>query len=833
MNGFTRRPLATLIACLFVGMPAAHAVDAVPGAASGGAVSDADPMPSLRVERKFNVMAKKRTGRRLPFGVDYSVDLKEGDDYPLFIIADHMDGRAGDVTEAEGHVELRRAGTLLMADRATYMPADDEVDATGHVLLMQEGGEIRTPHLRMRMAEQIGFAESADYRVASNIKNRFYEPQQTLSSVSSISANASGSPMMLHVPSSYGLPTQVTEPRQIEVGGHAERIDFVGENQMLLTDATYSTCKPGDTDWYFKADQIALDFDRNEGDAKGAALWFKEVPVLYTPVAGFPVGDKRRTGFLHPHWATSTKNGFDFTLPFYWNIAPDYDLTLYPRYLSKRGTQLGGDMRYLDYNYQGFLRFEYLPNDERTGLNRHAYQIQHRHDLGQGLSALFNWNAVSDDTYWQDFSSRLLQTSQTQLPRQLQLSYVPSPGWQSTLQVLRYQTLQPDPTTTIVRPYFLEPQLNITGYQPNISFMDFSMVGQFSRFIHQDVSKVQGDRLVLYPQFSAPIVQPAFQITPKVGLHMTSYNMDRVNAGQEPSFSRVLPVFSIDSTVSFERETRLFDGDYIQTLEPRLYYVRIPYKDQSRYPVFDSGLTDFNFSQIFSENRYTGFDRVNDANQLTAAVTSRLLDSTTGIERVKAMIGQRYYFSPQRVAITGETTRQADFSNLVAAITGLVLPKTYSDVTWEYNYNDGRTERFSAGARYQPELGKVFSASYRYTRDPLSATPTVDQVDLAGQWPISGGWYGVGRYNYSIRDGKVLEAIAGVEYNAGCWATRVVAQRLGAISGAPNTTLFFQLELSDFGSLGSNPIGLLRRSVPGYGKINELSSSDNKLLSTQ
>ena len=295
--------------------------------------------------------------------------------------------------------------------------------------------------------------------------------------------------------------------------------------------------------------------------------------------------------------------------------------------------------------------------------------------------------------------------------------------------------------------------------------------------------------------------------------------------------SRTLPIVSLDSSVIFERESNWLDRDYIQTLEPRLYYLNIPYKDQSRIPVFDSGLTDFNFAQMFAENRYSGFDRINDANQLTAALTTRLLDANTGVERFKAMLGQRYYFKQQRVTLPTESVRSTDFSNLVAAVNGLVLPKTYADAAWEYNYNKGINERFSLGMRFQPELGKVLSASYRYTRDPLTAISQVDQFDLAGQWPLSANWYAVGRYNYSLRDKQLLEAIGGLEYNAGCWATRAVVQRLEAVSGTPNTTFFLQLELNDFGSVGSNPIQLLRRSIPGYGKTNELPNSGSLLTS--
>ena len=802
------------------------------------AASDTVPV-RLRVERKFNVLGKKKKPLVPDVGIDYPVELKKGDSYPLFVVADQIEGRTEEVTEAEGNVELRKAGTLLYADKVLYRPLDDEIEATGQVRLLQEGAELKSPHLRMRLSEQIGFAEQAEYRIVREVASKVYRPQQIVITAATSNATAAGAPMMLNVPNSYGLPTTLPPRRPSEAAGQAERVDFEGENQIRLSDATYSTCKPGQTDWYLQSSEMHLDYDENVGDARDASVWFGGVPIFYSPYASFALNHKRRSGFLHTFYSASTKNGFDITLPYYWNIAPNYDATLYPRYMGKRGIQLGGEAQYLDYNYRGTWRGEYLPNDEIEQRRRYAYNIQHLHNLGRGVSATVNWQAVSDDRYWEDLSSRLLQTSATQLPRQLVLGYAPLPGVQSSLQVLRYQTLQPDPTNPIARPYFLEPQLNVLGYKPNVLKTDLSMIGQYSRFVHPD--KVQGDRVVFYPQMSLPIVHPAFQITPKLGLHLTKYALNQQVTGEPTSITRSLPTFSLDSTVIFERDGNLLGRDYIQTLEPRLYYVNIPYKDQSRIPVFDSGLTDFNFAQIFAENRYSGFDQINDANQLTAALTTRILDGTTGAERFKAMVGQRYYFRDQRVTIPGETRRPTDFSNLIAAVNGLVAPKTYADLAWELNDNTLLTERFAAGLRYQPDYGKVLSASYRYTRNTLTGKPAVDQFDIAGQWPLSGRWYAVGRYNYSLlgkqnaltgesKGGQLLEAIAGLEYNAGCWATRVVAQRLEALSGTPNTSVFFQLELNDFASIGSNPIGLLRRTIPGYGKVNELPG--NSLLTS-
>lgn len=802
-------------------MAAADAPTAAPQPAAN------DTPVRLRAERKFNVLGKSKSSPVPEVGLEQPVELKKDDSYPMFLVADHIEGRTDEVTEADGDVELRKAGSLLFADKLIYWPLEDEVDATGNVRLLQEGTEVTTPHLRMRLAEQIGFAERAEYHIVKEVESKFYQQRQSVVTVASSNAVSTGAPMMLNVPNSYGLPTVAPARRPSEASGHAERTDFEGENQISLTDATYSTCKPGQTDWYLQASEMHLDYDRNVGDASHASLWFKDVPIFYSPLASFALNNKRRSGVLHPTFSSSTRNGFDVSVPYYWNIAPNYDATFLLRYISKRGFQLGTEGRYLGSNFSGTTRLEYMPNDDIEHRRRYAYNIQHQHNLGRGFSAALNWQKVSDDNYWEDMSSRLLHTSQTQLPQQFTLGYSPAPWLQTTTQVLRYQTLQPDPLNPVVRPYFLEPQINLVGYKPNVLKTDLSMIGQYSRFTHPE--KVVGDRFVLYPQVSLPIVHPAFQITPKVGVHMTRYALDQQVAGEPVSISRTLPTFTLDSTMIFERESSWLDTAYIQTLEPRLYYVNIPYKNQSKIPVFDSGLSDFNFAQMFAENRYSGFDRINDANQLTAALTTRLLDASTGVERFKAMIGQRYYFKPQRVTITGETRRAEDFSNLVAAVNGLVLPKTYADLAWEYNYRDGASERFSVGARFQPDFGKVLSASYRYTRDPLTSTGLVDQIDIAGQWPISANWYAVGRYNYSLRDAQLLEAIAGVEYNSGCWAARVVAQRLEAVSGTPNTSVFVQLELNDFGSIGSNPLSLLRRSIPGYGKTNELPDSGSLL----
>lgn len=825
MTGFSRRPIAALVCCLFAGVPFAQANTGE--AESAAAAIGAAP---LRLEKRFNLLATRKTAPKLA-AAGGLVPLSSVDDpLPLFLTADHLEGQASELAVAEGNVELRKSGLELRADRLTYKPLDDEVDASGKVVLLQDGAEIETTHLRMKLSDQLGFAEESRYSVTKEVASRVYETNQNVVTVASVSGANSGAPMMLNVANVYGLPTEQAAPRQITAQGTAERIEFAGENRMRLDNSTFSTCKPASPDWYLKAGEIELDYNENYGNASDASLWFKGVPLFYAPKAWFPMNSQRRSGLLTPSFKQSTKTGLDISLPIYWNIAPNYDATFYPRYMSKRGTQLGLETRYLSERSEGEWRGEYLGDDASDHTRRYAYSIRHLQRFTDDLTGALNWNGVSDDTYWEDMSSRLLQTSQVQLERRASLNYAPSPWWQGSLQVLRYQTLQPDPANPVARPYFLEPQLNLLGYKPDLLGFDFTMLGQYSRFTHDDsANKDRGDRFVLYPQLSYPVIGAAYQITPKLGLHMSSYAIDRatLNGGGSDNITRVLPTFSLDATTVFERDLDLLGHRFLQTLEPRLYYVYIPYKDQSEIPVFDTALSDFNFAQVFSENRYSGYDRINDAHQLTAALTTRILDGTTGAERFKAMIGQRYYFAKQRVTLPGETSRPDNFSNLIASVTGLVAPKTYAEATWEYNYEARTNDRFSAGVRFQPDYGKVLSASYRYTRDPLTNKSVVDQVDLAGQWPLAPRWYAVGRFNYSLRDHQTLETIGGLEYNAGCWAMRGVVQRLAATSGEANTSYYLQLELQDFTSIGSNPLGLLRRSIPGYGKTNELPVDGN------
>ncbi|MDE2584939.1 MAG: LPS-assembly protein LptD, partial [Betaproteobacteria bacterium] len=623
---------------------------------------------------------------------------KNSDLRPTFLAAQRMYGVNDREAVMEGDAELRKSGTVLTADKLVYWQADDEVEATGHVVYTQEGTKVTGPRLFMRLGEQTGVFDQAAYSVR----------QERKVPVWGVMGNA------------QAMGTHVSEGR-----GTADRLDFLGENHLRLANATYTTCSPGNNDWYMKVDNLELNYERDEGEGDRGILYFKDVPIFYMPTASFPLNNQRKSGFLAPTFGSNSISGLDLTTPYYWNIAPNMDATIAPRILSKRGLQVGGELQYLNYGYQGYARGEYLPGDNLRHIDRYAFNLSHTQNFGNGFSGQLNLNKVSDDNYYTDLASRIGIASQAILLRQGALSYS-SMWWNATANVQRYQMIQPDPNNLVAQPYALAPQLTLNARRPDYYGADVSLLGQYSYFDHP--TQVIGQRTVLFPQVAFPLIYPSFYVTPKIGLHLTQYSLSRQAEGVPDSISRNVPIFSLDSGVTFEREMSMFGRNFTQTLEPRLYYVYIPYRDQSILNQgnvnFDSGLADFNFAQIFSPNRYVGQDRIGDANQLTAAVSTRFINPQTGAEYFRAMAGQRYYFADQRVTLPGEIARVHNNTNWLGAVSGQVLPKTYLDAAVEYNPWDQRTDRLSVVGRYQPEAGRVFNAGYRFIRDVL------DQIDV-------------------------------------------------------------------------------------------------------
>ena len=826
-------PLAP--AAQVAGRPGASEAATMPftGSPSDDAATDTSPALALRASKKMEPLSRDSQVPR-----------------PAFLRAQRMSGEVNREFVAEGDAELRKIGTVVNSDRLTYWPLDDELEAEGNVRLQQGEDVISGPKMRLRLEDQVGYFEQPSYQLkhqsltGGKAAKERAESDQYLDGARNTSWWNSGfeSPRTMNIKpgqTSWDNDTKANPPA--ESRGDAERLNFEGENQFRLLNNTYTTCPVGNNDWYLRTSELKLDYDHEVGNGEDATLYFKDVPILYSPWFSFALNNERKSGFLRPSYGTSSDNGFEFELPYYWNIAPNMDATITPRLMTKRGVQFGNEFRYLNTAfgglYSGKLTAEYLPGDRlRDNENRYGVSLWHNQTTRNGFTGLINYNKVSDDDYYTDLSSDITSTSQTQLLQQGMLTYGGGGWWNTSINFQQYQTLQPDADNPVLEQYRMLPQITFNARKPDFYQTDLSFLGQYTNFTIREREQFgtrypDGKRTVLYPQIALPYVTPGWYITPKFGVNYRSYSLTGQASGNPDSMSVSLPIFSLDSGMTFERASNWFGRDYTQTLEPRLYYLNIPYKDQSAIPVFDSALADFNFAQIFSENQFSGWDRINNANQLTAALTSRLIEPTSGNEIMRAMIGQRFYFTKNKVTLTSATTTSDtdkwDRSDFLAAFSGQILPKVYADTAVQYDLNDRRSERFSAGLRFQPEPGKLLNAAYRYSRDE---TAPLNQVDVSGQWPISGRWHAVGRLNYSFKDdgtvlstggqsGRIIESIAGLEYNGGCWIVRGVVRRRALTSEDASTAFYVQLELSGLGRIGSNPLSLLKRSIQGYSLI--------------
>jgi LPS-assembly protein len=689
---------------------------------------------------------------------------------PVTIDAQSIEGISGLEVTARGGVEFRQDVTSIYADYLKINREFGRLEAEGGVRLTQAGDRFTGQRLRFDTTDYTGVLESPSFLLRRD---------------------------------------QVAR-------GSAERVEFLGLNRYRLSRAFFTTCEPGNNDWYFTASELDLDYEEQTGTAHGARLHFLDVTILGTPYASFPLENRRKSGMLAPSYAHTTQRGIEIGLPLYWNIAPEQDLTVTPVYMSKRGEQLKGDYRYLGERYFGQLRGEYMPDDRVLGVPRSGYSWQHEQRFTPALLGRLDINKVSDDTYFVDLASQVRQVSIGNLPRDAYLQYSGNFGqtsYRAQARVQSFQTLQ-DPAAPIVSPYHRMPQLNLQLTRNDIgNALDATIPAEYVNFAHPTL--LQGSRSTVAPVLNAPVLTSGGFLNPKVGLRAVSYNLSGVAPGQPERQDYAIPWLSLDSGLVFDRETTWSGTRLTQTLEPRVYYNYVPYRNQDQAPLFDTALADFNYAQLFTENRFVGGDRFGDANQITWAVTSRLLGAG-GVEIMRAAIGQRYYFQDERVGLTPTSPlRTSSASDWLASLGGRFARAWTFDTTLQYNPIEARTERVGVSFRFMPELAKVLNLGYRYLRD------VQDQVDLSAQWPVKAGWYAVGRYNYSLRDSLLLQGLAGLEYNGGCWVFRGVFQRLQASSTVASTAILFQLEFNGFGQIGSDEtLTLLRRNVPGYSVTN-------------
>jgi len=589
--------------------------------------------------------------------------------------------------------------------------------------------------------------------------------------------------------------------------GSAKRIEVEATEQLSLTDVTYTTCARGDNDWLLHAGSLKIDRAAGTATARNARLEFLGVPILYTPYLTYPLDNQRRSGLLLPEVGSSRQRGVEFAQPYYFNLAPNYDATFTPHYMSRRGLQAGGEFRYLGGGTSGFATAAFLPDDEVTGDNRTELVWFNQSQLPLGWRGTLDATDVSDSAYYEDLSNGLGNTSQVALNRSITFEHF-SGSWSTLLQVKDYEMLD-DALTPDEEPYRELPRLAINGYWPNAGFGLTLGVGSEIAYFDRDTS-VTGLRAHLQPEASLPLALGPLEIEPFVGLDYTAYNLNNLAPGEEDSPSRVIPLYSVDLRTLLERSWG--DGDkWLQTIEPRAQFVYVPFENQDQFPVFDTIQPDFSFVQLFRRNRYVGLDRLGDTNQLNLGITTRLIRSQDGSQFLTATIGETQYFSSQEVVLPGEQPSDDSASDYIAEL-GMNLNEQWKlDLGYQWDSDLGVTQQAEARILYRADDFRVVNLSYRFRRG------SVQEIDLAGAWSLGKRWNIVGRYDYSLLDNKPLDRFVGIDYSTCCWGVRLVANRnLTTRDGQSDSAISLQLLLKGFGSATSPAESLLGRGILGY-----------------
>ena len=601
--------------------------------------------------------------------------------------------------------------------------------------------------------------------------------------------------------------------------GEASEISRSDTDRLSASDVSYTTCNPGEADWRITARRVEFDVVEDVGTARNMWLEFKGQRVMYLPFMSFPLSSQRKSGFLTPAFGASDFTGAEVTVPYYFNLAPNYDATIAARRMSSRGVQAQGEFRFLSDAYgRGRIAASHIPHDSKFDGERTATDLVHRHRWSDRwlTDTRFEW--VSDTAYFEDLATSIPQISRTHLTRRFDSRYRGG-AWDALLRLQDFTTL--DQTTD--RPYARVPQILLETHLPERNrALNFGMTAEFAHFDRE--SRTTGSRVDLRPSITLPFHAAGAFLTPKTTLHLTKYDLNRTSAeaALDDNPSRALSSFSLDGGLFLERPLSLAGKSLVHTIEPRVYYLLVPYDRQDELPRFDTGLTSFSFAQLFRENRYSGGDRIGDANQLTLALTSRLLDDRGG-ELVRASIGQIRHFQDRKVTLGSDEPETTDASDPVAEIEARPSRDWRLRAGLQLDTDEDRAEKSTLAVRYQPGRRSVINAAYRLVRN-IDSSRTVEQADLSFAWPLGTNWRSVGRWNLALNEDshRTLEAFAGLEYDSCCWGFSMGAHRFrhgrARIDGEDRYSngFFLQLELKGLTGARNSTEALLTRSIPGY-----------------
>lgn len=719
------------------------------------------PLPGLAQEDSWGLCTRQQPHSPIFPGISPPSPLPLGS---TLLNSDYLE-KQGSIYTLTGQVHIQRDDRWLEADFALYDSDNERTAASGNVRLSDQSTSLKGESAEFDLSASTGELNQAEYY--------FHDRRGR---------------------------------------GRADKLIIESENLLQLKQSTYTTCDAGDNDWSLYAHSLKLDKTTGFGAASAVLLRFKNVPILFLPYMTFPIDSRRKSGFLLPMFGNSSQSGTFFAAPLYLNLAPQYDATITPRNFSRRGLQIQTESRFLTEHQRGFLNLEYLGQDRRRNNDTRysaVYKQQGRLNSNWGLDIDFNY--VSDSDYLRDFGNTLTSTTEGFLEQHAELiGRLPNGTLITRLQ--GYQTLDKNlPPES--RPYYRLPQVLLDLQYPWLQQrLVTAFRSEFVRFEQQQ--RLSGNRVDFSPAVSFPYRRSWGYATPQLTLRHTRYWLENDGANNDGARSRTLPIFNIDSGLIFERDLSIDTKTWLQTLEPRLYYLYVPYRNQEDIPLFDSTLATFHFPQLFQENRYTGADRIGDANQLTYAVTTRVFDHT-GTERLRGSIGQIHYFEDHQVELPGE--RSYTGRSPVAAEARITLtPYWTARASIVRDMENSEMESTSLVMQYRQGQRKVFNAYYRFARDLIA------QSDYSLRWPLSLRWHVIGRWDYSHLDRRLLESIGGFEYQSCCWSLRIVQQK--HLVGNPvdvhqedyNRVWMVQLELKGLTSFGDPIDEALAREVLDY-----------------
>jgi LPS-assembly protein len=709
----------------------------------------------------------------------------------------NLKGQLGGLLSLEGDAELRHGDTLLRAPELSYDERKDEVQTPGRVAIEHLGNRLSGQQLRLQLDAFVG---------------ELLDPSYTLSLTGG--------------------------------SGRAERMDFLGEQRLRASQATYSSCPrvEGETPaWELRTEQLELDLPANEGRARGAVLRFQGVPILAAPSFSFPLTSERKSGWLPPHFSADNRSGVELAVPYYFDLAPNYDLTLTPFVMTRRGFGSDVELRGLQGWGSGALNLSLLPHDRVAGERRWSARFAGEAQPWAGAQIDAKAETVSDAEFWKDLRRRIDSPTPRLLERDLRAGQQFSAWGLNGEAYLRAQTWQVAQTAIeseqIQAPYQRAPQLGLrlrnqtdvdllAGFLPTLGQprLETALELEYNRFTlpraalpGQDQG---GERIHLLGSIALPFVDSAWWLVPKLAVNSARYRSLLPLSTGSKAAQRTVPTVSLDAGMVLERDTRLGGRSLIQSLEPRLLYVHTPYRAQDHLPLYDSAPLDFNVESLFATNAFSGVDRVSDARQLSFGGTSRWLNPQDGEELLRIGLVQRYQFQPQRITADPGTVNRR-FSDVLLAGAAHLRKPWWLDAALQFDPDSDRSVRSVLRARYSPGDYRTVSLAYRLTRNQS------EQLDLAWQWPLTkarakgkdgcgGGWYSAGRVQYSLRESRVTDSLVGLEYDAGCWVLRMGVERLSTGLAEANTRFLLQLELVGLSRIGSNALKVLRDNVPGY-----------------